>query len=186
MERQNDFIRKISARLWESRRNSSMNPWGPGLEQCCKLLREKSVKAVKDVLSLLDWVIFNYLVGNSDAHAKNLSFLLLRQGPFLAPFYDLLSTRIYGHVGVASALAMRIGGESDPAALRRGHWETLADQLGISSKFLLARVVSIAGRVENVRLGLFKGSFAQHACDTLYRLNEFLAENCAATVRKLS
>jgi len=29
-------------------------------------------------------------------------------------------------------------------------------------------------------------TFAPHASDTLYRLNEFLAENCAATVRKLS
>jgi serine/threonine-protein kinase HipA len=43
---------------------------GPGFAQCVNLVREKSSKALKDVASLLDWLIFNYLTGNSDAHGK--------------------------------------------------------------------------------------------------------------------
>lgn len=41
---------------------------------------------------LFDWLVFNVLTGNDDAHLKNLSFLIGRHGIELAPHYDLLST----------------------------------------------------------------------------------------------
>lgn len=45
---------------------------------------------------LFDWLVFNILTGNSDAHLKNLSFLVSDEGIALAPFYDLLSEAAYG------------------------------------------------------------------------------------------
>lgn len=47
---------------------------------------------------LFSWLVFNVLVGNSDAHLKNLSFLVSREGVQLAPFYDLLSVAVYDSV----------------------------------------------------------------------------------------
>jgi len=44
---------------------------------------------------LFTWLLFNVLVGNSDAHLKNLSFTVSHQGIQLAPFYDLLSVAAY-------------------------------------------------------------------------------------------
>ncbi|WP_265920549.1 HipA domain-containing protein [Cupriavidus nantongensis] len=44
---------------------------------------------------LFDWLVFNILVGNSDAHLKNLSFLVSDAGIALAPFYDLVSEAAY-------------------------------------------------------------------------------------------
>lgn len=44
---------------------------------------------------LFGWVVFNVLIGNSDAHLKNLSFLVSHEGVQLAPFYDLLSIAAY-------------------------------------------------------------------------------------------
>lgn len=44
---------------------------------------------------LFAWLVFNVLVGNSDAHLKNLSFLVSHEGIQLAPFYDLLSVAAY-------------------------------------------------------------------------------------------
>ncbi|MBM5571567.1 MULTISPECIES: HipA domain-containing protein [Deefgea] len=44
---------------------------------------------------LFGWLVFNVLVGNSDAHLKNLSFLVSHEGVQLAPFYDLLSIATY-------------------------------------------------------------------------------------------
>lgn len=44
---------------------------------------------------LLGWLVFNVLVGNSDAHLKNLSFLVSHEGVQLAPFYDLLGVAAY-------------------------------------------------------------------------------------------
>ncbi len=45
--------------------------------------------------SLFEWVVFNLLTGNSDAHLKNLSFLVSAEGIQLAPFYDLLAVGVY-------------------------------------------------------------------------------------------
>jgi len=44
---------------------------------------------------LFGWLVFNVLVGNSDAHLKNLSFMVSHEGIQLAPFYDLLSVASY-------------------------------------------------------------------------------------------
>jgi serine/threonine-protein kinase HipA len=44
---------------------------------------------------LFAWLVFNVLVGNTDAHLKNLSFLVSHEGVQLAPFYDLLSVATY-------------------------------------------------------------------------------------------
>lgn len=58
-----------------------------------------------DMLQVQRWVMFNFLIGNSDAHGKNISVMLGPQGVSLAPFYDLLNVRVYGDEG----LALRIG-----------------------------------------------------------------------------
>jgi len=44
---------------------------------------------------LYGWLVFNALLGNSDAHLKNLSFMVSHEGVQLAPFYDLLSIAVY-------------------------------------------------------------------------------------------
>lgn len=44
---------------------------------------------------LFGWLVFNLLIGNSDAHLKNLSFMVSHEGVELAPFYDLLSVAAY-------------------------------------------------------------------------------------------
>lgn len=44
---------------------------------------------------LFGWLVFNVLVGNTDAHLKNLSFMVSHEGIQLSPFYDLLSMATY-------------------------------------------------------------------------------------------
>lgn len=159
---------------------------GPSLAACFNLVRNVSIRSGKDVLSLLNWVIFNYLIGNSDAHGKNISLLLLPEGPMLAPFYDLLSTRIYAHYGLAEGLAMKIGGENEPGAIQKRHWELFAEEVAIKPRLVLTRVGELAKRIEDIRLQLFKGPFAQYACDALYRLMETMGEQAQNTLRKIA
>jgi serine/threonine-protein kinase HipA len=158
---------------------------GPSLASCFDLVRTASIRSGKDVLSLLNWVIFNYLIGNSDAHGKNISLLLLTEGPKLAPFYDLLSTRIYAHYGLAEGLAMKIGGESDPQAIQKRHWEQFSEEIGIKPRLVLTRVADLAQRIQVARLQLFKGVFAPYKCDALYRLMELMGEQAEKAIRRL-
>ena len=159
---------------------------GPSLAACFNLVRQRSIRSGKDVLSLLNWVIFNYLIGNSDAHGKNISLLLLPEGPMLAPFYDLLSTRIYAHYGLAEGLAMKIGGEADPRAIQKKHWEQFAEEVGIKPRLVLTRALDMARKIQAARLQLFKGAFAPYKCDALYRLMELMGEQAEKAIRKLS
>ena len=158
---------------------------GPSLAACFDLVRRTSVRSGRDVLSLVDWTVFNFLIGNSDAHGKNLSLLLLPEGPMLAPFYDQLSTRIYSHYGLSQGLAMRIGGEGDPAAIRREHWERFASEASVMPRLVLTRITHLVQRVEAVRLPLFKGAFAGYRCDALYRLMELIAAQSEQLLRSV-
>ena len=44
---------------------------------------------------LFQWLVFNVLIGNTDAHLKNLSFIVSHEGIQLSQHYDLLSTATY-------------------------------------------------------------------------------------------
>ena len=68
---------------------------GPGFAARFKLVQEWSAEPILDSLKLTRWALFNFLIGNADAHAKNLSFLYSAGTVRLAPFCDLLSTAVY-------------------------------------------------------------------------------------------
>ncbi|MEA3306618.1 MAG: type II toxin-antitoxin system HipA family toxin, partial [Elusimicrobiota bacterium] len=65
---------------------------GPNLKDCFSLLEKHSTNPIIDKRNMLQWVVFNYLIGNCDAHAKNISILFTEGKVKLAPFYDLMST----------------------------------------------------------------------------------------------
>ena len=76
----------------------------PALFAACKLCRIPAL-AVRD---LLHWVLFQLLIGNSDAHGKNISFYVSRNGIDVAPAYDLVNVEIYGN-RYDRDLAMAVG-----------------------------------------------------------------------------
>ncbi len=86
---------------------------GPALPQCFALLQERSIRPAADRMALLRWTIFNILIGNADAHAKNLAMLFTDRGLQLAPFYDLICTPVYPDL--TEKQDMRIGGENRPS-----------------------------------------------------------------------
>lgn len=79
---------------------------GPGLIAVARLLREQGA-GHEDLLRLLDITVLNVLVGNADAHAKNLSLLHFEPGVIrLAPAYDIVSTAYYPQVDTRPAMAV--------------------------------------------------------------------------------
>jgi len=86
---------------------------GPGFMSIRNLLVKHSRLPIEDIAMLVRLGIFNYLIGNCDAHAKNFSLLHSADGTVsLAPFYDLISTTVYdGHFGskLSRNMGMRVG-----------------------------------------------------------------------------
>ncbi|MHA3684802.1 HipA domain-containing protein [Leucobacter sp. HY1908] len=95
--------------------------------------------------AFLDQLIFNVLLGNADAHAKNYSLLLRPGGCAIAPIYDVVPLFLYPEVD--QKLAMKIAGASFSQAVNLPHWRKFAMVNGLDADELQARVRSIAQRV---------------------------------------
>jgi serine/threonine-protein kinase HipA len=68
---------------------------------------EQTVNKAVARLTLLRWALFQFLIGNSDAHGKNFSFYVRREGLEPAPWYDLVS--VVQYPGIDHELAMAFG-----------------------------------------------------------------------------
>jgi len=113
-----------------------------------ELVREHSTQPLKDIPRIIQWQVFNYLVGNSDAHAKNLSFLYgLDNTTSLSPFYDLITIHAWPNHVFNHELALSIGGESNIHNIKRTHWERLADECEISFKLFDTAITHLSSDI---------------------------------------
>jgi serine/threonine-protein kinase HipA len=78
---------QISGRLTEDKYRGS-------IEGVAKIIRLNSENMMFDVISFFELVLFSFITGNSDMHLKNFSLIYSKDGPHLAPAYDLLNTRV--------------------------------------------------------------------------------------------
>jgi len=123
---------------------------GPSLTQCFGLLRDVSSTPVIDLNRLLDAVIFNYLVGNNDAHGKNFSLLSHGAGApdlqiRLSPLYDVVSTLYYPEL--SRDMAMKIGGEYSSEKVMPRNFDRLAEEAGLGRAQTRRRVPEMAEKV---------------------------------------
>jgi len=139
-EHQEDFCQALGV----IPENKYQNEGGPSLKQCFALLRELSSAPVIDLQRLLDAIIFNFLVGNHDAHGKNFSLLYGREIR-LAPLYDVLSTAYYPEL--SKKMAMKIGGEYASDKVLPRHFDQLADEAGLAKPMVKRRVRELAETV---------------------------------------
>jgi serine/threonine-protein kinase HipA len=120
---------------------------GPGLKACFDIVRAYSVNPIKDFQQLMQWVFFNYLIGNMDGHAKNLSFIYQARQIRLAPFYDMMCTDIYEDL--SQKLAMKIGGENRPEWIMERHWKRFAEDIKINNAVLQKQLSDFCLKVTN-------------------------------------
>ncbi len=123
---------------------------GPSFKQSFALLREVSSAPVLDLAGLLDAVIYNYLVGNNDAHGKNFSLLYHSAGTDhqkirLSPLYDIVSTMYYPEL--SRDMAMKIGSEYASERVKPADFEQLAEEGGLSKPSVRRRVPELAETV---------------------------------------
>src|SRR6185437_14655611 len=116
---------------------------GPSLRDCFNLLREVSSAPVIDLARLLDAVIFNYLVGNNDAHGKNFSLLYPGAGTGdIQVLYDVVSTVYFPEL--SREMAMKIGSEYSSKKVTLRNFEKLAEEAGLARPLVRRRVPELA------------------------------------------
>jgi serine/threonine-protein kinase HipA len=159
------------------------NEGGPDLQACFSLLRRATRPSAPEVIRLLDAVIFNALIGNHDAHAKNFSILYQQQRGTLAPLYDLLCTAVYPTL--TDKMAMKVGSKYRFAEVQVRHWEQLAKAAGLSGAQTKKRVAAIAKQLPSCARRL--------QTDALYsdqplveRIILLIEQRCTLTLERLN
>jgi serine/threonine-protein kinase HipA len=114
---------------------------GPGIRDVVGLFRTTMAPRVADlaVRQFADALAWNWIIGGTDAHAKNYSLLLSGRDVRLAPLYDIASALPYGYYEDKLRMAMKIGGDYllNPY---RNRWHEAADELGMPADELLTRI----------------------------------------------
>ena len=67
---------------------------------------------LKEKDKFINWILFNLIIGNIDAHGKNISFYVGKDGISITPFYDILNTSMYKEL-YDTKLALSIGDNFD-------------------------------------------------------------------------
>jgi len=131
-----------------------------GLASLPKLVQALRALPVRgsDLLNFLKWVMFNYLIGNADAHAKNISILVSDRGYKVADFYDLLCVRAYGD----DSLALYIGDQETFDSVGAHSWTEMCEDCGFNPVSTLKELRSMATALMPAWTKVLKKMHQQH------------------------
>jgi serine/threonine-protein kinase HipA len=116
---------------------------GPGIAQIVRLIRRVSSNPDADVDRFLQANMFNWLIGGTDAHAKNYSLLSAGDEIRLAPLYDLSSQLPYPEL-IEQRVAMKIGDHYDIWRIGIADWRKLARACTIAEERVLTMLTDMA------------------------------------------
>jgi serine/threonine-protein kinase HipA len=114
------------------------------MQKIFEILRNYSSDPIADQMKLWDICVFNYLVGNTDNHIKNISLLYSEdlKSIRLAPAYDIVSTIIYERS--TENMALSIGGVYSIYDITRESFEKEAVNVGLGRKMAMKRFDTMA------------------------------------------
>jgi serine/threonine-protein kinase HipA len=123
------------------------NEGGPGPGEIVALFRgTMSPRDADDaVWRFIDALAWNWLIGGTDAHAKNYSLLLGSGDVRLAPLYDVASALPYGMHEKKLRFAMKLGGHYEVFTYRNP-WLRTAKELEVDADALVERVAALTAR----------------------------------------
>ncbi len=166
---------------------------GASLPKLFDLLDQTSPNPTAQRLQLLRWAIFQILIGNTDAHAKNLSFHSSAAGLVLAPAYDLVSGIAFHSKTLDNTYAMAIGDAFSPEDLSPYEWACFASKCKLplplvshTIQRLATLILNVIDDVKNEAMAL--GAESRH----LESITDTIEEECqrhlsfASQIRKVS
>ncbi len=123
---------------------------GPSIADIVTLIRRVSSNPGTDVDRFLDANAFNWLIGGTDAHAKNYSLLISAGDEIrLSPLYDLSSQLTYPEL-IEQRVAMRIGDQYDIPRIGFTEWQAIASACSVNQETLLNRLRDLGGALPDV------------------------------------
>ena len=101
------------------------------------LIKSQFANPMEDTLKLWKIIIFDYLIGNTDNHIKNLSVLYSEdlRSLSLAHAYDIVSTKIYE--SSTDEMSLSINKKMERESITRDDFEKQAVLCGLGSKLAM-------------------------------------------------
>ncbi len=141
---------------------------GPRLLPCFQLLRDLELPA-SDVIEFLRRILYIFLIGNGDAHAKNFSILYQNEGARLAPAYDLLSTTVYRNL--PPRLAMNIKGRNNFNRISRAKFLRMGSKAGLTERLVNTEIDKLIRQLDK-KLHTFTSKLQQTEPSPVYESPE--------------
>lgn len=159
---------------------------GASLNRFFTLPDDKTVTPAPGVskLHFLRWAIFQVLIGNTDAHAKSMSFFCGAGGLTVAPAYDLVCALVHAGDKVRDTLAMAVGDNFDPIAVGAFDWARMAHDNGLAPRLVASELGRMAKRSLDALPGLvqaLENEGAERAM--LLRVRDVVARQAAQAMR---
>jgi serine/threonine-protein kinase HipA len=118
---------------------------GPGVPDVVGCIRDWSSVPVLDLRYVIDLLLFNVMVGNADAHGKNLSWIYAGNTRRLAPAYDLVATTLWPEL--STRLAMRMGRAKFVNEVTKDHLAAWAGSCGLGVPLVKERAALLCQKV---------------------------------------
>lgn len=163
---------------------------GPPARELARLIRHQSTSSDVDLRRFSDALIFNYLAGCPDGHAKNFAILYAGLERRLAPLYDTATGLPYDRLVADTTAAFRIGGVRRFGEAYPKHWIEHARELGLDPDERLDRVRGLCERIpeefQAVLLDEIGGDIGERLWKRTSRGPGHLVRQCAAMARRLA
>lgn len=140
---QEDFCQALGRSPAAKYQHNHSGVRGPSLAEMFAIVRDHMT--ARDIMRLLDAVIFNIAIGNVDSHAKNYSILLRPTRAELAPLYDLMSGLMWD--GITQNHAQDVGGQQRGRHIYGRHWRRMAAETGLAGPATVKRVGQVIARI---------------------------------------
>lgn len=114
----------------------------PDLFASCRLCRVPAA-AIRD---MLNWVLFQILIGNSDAHGKNISFFVGQGGIDMAPAYDLLNLDMYS-TQYDRDFSMAIGDAFAPEDISPWELAEMCERCNLQKRLVANTLTILSGKL---------------------------------------
>jgi serine/threonine-protein kinase HipA len=146
------------------------NKYAGSSEQIAKAIKQYCTFAPLELQRFFEISIFNFIIGNGDAHRKNFSLLTTEKGIIaISPVYDLVSSRLV-IPEEEGEMALTINGKRN--RLNKNDFLSFALNIGVDVKYAEQRILELIGLQNDFATMIDESTLSSHLRQ---QLNEIIA-----------
>ncbi len=145
--------------------NKYQSEGGPAIRDCQNIITQHTTQPALNHRTFFRMVLFNFLVGNNDAHGKNFSVIYKNRHIALAPAYDILSTSVYPNLSLH--MAMKLGKHKKPRWVFRPTFYRLGNNKNVIDTYINTMTKNIIDNAHILKQQMRTDGYASPVVDDI-------------------